>query len=94
MIVRDSLLYMGQEHFLDTTELEAPAPLQVALAALESLPAGDYLRLLIKRDPIFLYPLLLVQGFEHETLSRSQENYEILIWHKDDRDAEQAAHNN
>ncbi len=82
---------MGQEHFLDATKLEAPAPLQVALAALESLPSGDYLRLLLKRDPIFLYPLLLVQGFEHETYIRSQENYEVLIWHKGDRDAEQSA---
>ena len=83
---------MGQEHFLDATELEAPAPLQVALAALDSLPNGDYLRLLIKRDPIFLYPLLLVQGFEHKTHSRSQENYEVLIWRKGDQEAEQAVH--
>jgi len=85
---------MGQEHFLDATELDAPAPLQAALAALESLPAGDYLRLLIKRDPIFLYPLLLLQGYEHETHSRSQENYEVLIWHKGDQDAERAVHKN
>lgn len=83
---------MGQEHFLDATELEAPKPLQAALAALEGLPAGDYLRLVLKRDPIFLYPLLLMQGFEHEMHTHSQENYEVLIWHKGDREAEQAAH--
>ena len=85
-------LPMEQEHFLDVTGLEAPEPLQIALAALESLPHGHYLRLLVRRDPIFLYPLLLMQGFEHETRSSSQEHYEVLIWHKGDQDAATAAH--
>lgn len=83
---------MEQEHFLDVTQLEAPAPLQAALAALESLPQGHYVRLVIRRDPIFLYPLLIVQGFMHETRSFSPEHYEVLIWHKDDQAAAQAAH--
>lgn len=83
---------MDQEHFLDVTQLEAPAPLQVALEALESLPQGHYLRLIARRDPIFLYPLLLMQGFEHDTRTVSQEHYEVLIWHKDDQVAAKAVH--
>lgn len=81
---------MTQEHLLDVTDLAPPAPLEMALAALEMLPAGHYLRLLVKFDPVFLYPLLLVQGFAHESHKNTQENYEVLIWHKDDALAEQA----
>jgi hypothetical protein len=83
---------MGRERLLDVSELEAPAPLQAALSALDSLAAGDYLRLLLKRDPVYLYPLLLIQGFEYEARAGSQAIYEILIWHKDDLEAWQAAH--
>ena len=85
---------MEKEHILDATQLEAPAPLEAALDALDNLPPGHYLRLILKRNPVFLYPLLLVQGYEHATHSHSQEHYEVLIWHKDDQDAAQAAHGN
>jgi uncharacterized protein (DUF2249 family) len=83
---------MRNEHLLDVTQLEPPAPLQMALEAIESLPAGDYLRLLTQRDPVFLYPLLLMQDFVHETRSLTESGYEILIWRKGDEAAEQAAH--
>lgn len=85
---------MEQEHILDVTQLEAPAPLEAALDALDTLPPGHYLRLILKRNPVFLYPLLLVQGYEHETHSHSQEHYEVLIWHKDDQNAARAVHAN
>ena len=76
---------------MDVTQLEPPAPLQMALEAIESLPSGDYLRLLTQRDPVFLYPLLLIQDFDHETKSLTQSGYEVLIWRKGDKVAEQAA---
>jgi len=81
---------MSKEHLLDVTDLAPPAPLQAALLALESLPEGDYLRLLVSREPVFLYPLLLVQGFAHETRNHATENCEVLIWHAGDVLAERA----
>lgn len=83
---------MGRERLLDVSELDPPAPLQEALSALDSLAKGEYLRLLLRRDPVYLYPLLLMQGFEHEKRSGTQATYEILIWRKGDREAWQAAH--
>lgn len=82
---------MAEEHLLDMRDLMAPAPLQLALAALELLPAGDYLRLRVNREPVLLYPLLMVQGFTHITRGITQEDYEVLIWHANDTQAEQAA---
>lgn len=83
---------MGHEHLLDVRNLDPPKPLQLALDVLEKLPAGDYLRLLAQRDPVFLYPLLIMHDFVHETRSLNQAGYEILIWHKGDRDAEASVH--
>ena len=83
---------MGQEHVLDVTDLEMPGPLQAVLAAVDDLPAGDYVRLFIRRDPVLLYPLLHLQGFEYETKTLSAENYQVLIWHHGDVEARQAAH--
>lgn len=83
---------MGREYLLDVSELDPPAPLQQALAALDTLAQGDYLRLLLKRDPVYLYPILLLQGFEHEKHAGTQAEYEILIWHKGDLEAWEAAH--
>lgn len=86
-----NFITMAEEHLLDMRDLTAPAPLQLALAALDSLPEGDYLRLRVSREPVLLYPLLLVQGFTHTTRSITQEDYEVLIWHANDTQAEQAA---
>lgn len=88
----DGYVGMGRERLLDVSELDPPAPLQEALSALDSLAEGDYLRLLLKRDPVYLYPLLLLQGYEYEKHTVAHDSYEILIWHKGDREAWQAAH--
>lgn len=83
---------MRREHVLDVTDLERPGPLQAVLAAVDSLPDGDYLRLLIKREPVLLYPLLQLQGFEYETKLLPSDIYQVLIWHRGDIEAQQAAH--
>lgn len=83
---------MGKEHLLDLSELEPPAPLQQAISALDSLAEGEYLRLLLKRDPVYLYPILLMQDFEYEKRVGKQVTIELLIWHKGDGEAWQAAH--
>jgi len=82
---------MGAEHFLDVRDMELPGPLMCALAELETLQAGDYLRMLSRRDPLLLYPMLESQDFNYSRRKLSGEVYEILIWRAGDSSAEQAA---
>ncbi len=82
---------MGTEHLLDVRNMELPVPLLSALAELESLAPGDYLRMLSHRDPTLLYPMLESQGFRYTRQRNPGEIYEILIWRKGDAAAELAA---
>jgi TusA-related sulfurtransferase len=84
---------MGREHLLDVRNLELPEPLLRALAELESLSPGDYLRMLSHRDPLLLYPILASSGFTCSKHHGPDDTYEILIWRSGDAAAEQAAHN-
>lgn len=83
---------MVAEHLLDVRNMELPEPLLRAVAALESLPPGDYLRMISHRDPILLYPMLESQDFSYTRRQLSGGIYEILIWRAGDDAAEQAAH--
>jgi len=82
---------MGMEHLLDVRNMELPEPLLRALAELESLLPGDYLRMLSHRDPVLLYPLLASQGFSCTREQQPGGIHEILIWRSGDVAAEQAA---
>jgi TusA-related sulfurtransferase len=75
---------MGREHLLDVQDLEPPEPLLRVLAATDALQSGEYLRVLIQRDPVMLYPLLEAQGFQYETGAGHTAVYEILIWRAGD----------
>ena len=83
---------MVEEHLLDVRNMEMPEPLLRALAELESLHPGDYLRMLSHRDPLLLYPMLESQDFSFSRRRSPAGIYEILIWRADDRVAEQAVH--
>jgi len=80
---------MSAERMLDVRGLEQPEPLLRALAVLEELAAGEYLRLLSHRDPILLYPLLAQQGFACERSDGLAKTVEVLIWRQGDAVAEQ-----
>jgi hypothetical protein len=81
---------MGMEHLLDARNMELPEPLLRALAELESLSPGDYLRMLCHRDPVLLYPMLASQGFSCTRQQDPAVIHEILIWRRGDLAAEQA----
>jgi uncharacterized protein (DUF2249 family) len=82
---------MGAEHLLDVCNMEYPEPLLRAIAELESLSPGRYLRMLSHRDPVLLYPMLKSQDFSFTRQRRGDGIYEILIWRTGDRAAEQDA---
>ena len=80
---------MTGERLLDTSDMEAPEPLQQTLSAVDALQVGEYLRLRIRRDPVLLYPLLTVQGFDYLRRINGQ-TYEVIIWRHGDAMAETA----
>jgi len=77
------------EHFLDVSELEPCKPLEQALSASRSLPEGDYLRVLHRREPNMLFPLLEKAGFSSHCRGNEAAGFEIFIWRKNDSQAEQ-----
>ncbi|OYV75736.1 MAG: hypothetical protein B7Z66_11615 [Chromatiales bacterium 21-64-14] len=80
----------ARERLLDVNDLEPPEPMERALDALEQLPPGHYLRMLLHREPYLLYPLLDEDGFRFETRPGRRALFEILIWRVGDEDAERA----
>jgi uncharacterized protein (DUF2249 family) len=79
------------EHCLDVSELEPCEPLERTLEAVTRLKTGDFLRVLHRREPHLLYPLLEKSGFTWSTRAAETGRYEILIWRQGDPGAELSA---
>jgi len=65
---------------IDVCGLEPPEPMERVLDALNGLKPGQRLRVLIPREPYPLYKILERNGYQHETKSREDFLYEVLIW--------------
>ncbi|AGA32933.1 hypothetical protein TVNIR_1260 [Thioalkalivibrio nitratireducens DSM 14787] len=68
---------------LDVRDLPPPEPMQQVLDRLPELAPGDLLRMLHRRDPYPLYPILKDMGFAHTVRHRLEVPFEILIWRAD-----------
>ena len=79
------------EQTLDVSNLEPCEPLERTLEAMRKLNAGDYLKVLHRREPHLLYPLLEKSGFSWRCQQGEVSKYEILIWCQDDQKAEHEA---
>lgn len=79
------------EHSLNVSDLEPCEPLERTLEAITLLETGDYLRVLHRREPHLLYPMLEQGGFAWYTKPGRTTRFEILIWHQGDHSAETAA---
>lgn len=75
---------MTRERVLDVSELEAPEPFRIAVAAMGELAAGEYLCLCHRREPFPLYQTLDRLGFSYRVRDGVRTKYEILIWRADD----------
>ena len=75
---------MATERVLDVSELEAPEPFRMAVAAVEALEEGQFLRLCHRREPFPLYDTLARMGFSHRVCDGKHTKYEILVWRADD----------
>lgn len=78
---------------LDVSELAPPEPMERILVEVESLAPGEYLRVLHRREPWPLFPVLEQRGFGHAMRPCHPPGFAILIWRTTDGIAEAAARN-
>jgi uncharacterized protein (DUF2249 family) len=69
---------------IDVSMLEPCEPLERTLEAIQQLHPGDYLRVLHRREPHLLYPLLEKSGFTWRCRGDEPGGYEVFIWKTDD----------
>ena len=78
---------MSKEIVLDVHELQPPAPMEMALDALDKLQDGEYLKMIHRMQPFPLYNILFENGFKY--LAREGESgFDIYIWHARDKATE------
>lgn len=65
---------------LDVCGLRPPEPMERVLSALDAMPDGNRLRVLIDREPFPLYAILQRNGYRHRTEPVEDGRYEISIW--------------
>jgi len=82
------------ERLLDVSMLEPPEPMERVLEIIPKLNKGDFLKLLHRREPRLLYPLLEKLGYNWYCQQQDEPRYIILIWRYNDAAAEQAALSN
>ncbi|HIE34856.1 MAG TPA: hypothetical protein EYP79_01495 [Campylobacterales bacterium] len=75
-----------KEILIDTREFEAPAPMQMALSALQSVIKNEsYLHQIHRLVPQML--LNKIKGLEYDYIVKEdRENYHIYIFYKDDKE--------
>lgn len=69
------------DRVIDARGLEPPEPFVLTMDALDRLPRGEKLLLLLYREPFPLYKALANNGFRHEAEHQQDGTVEILIWH-------------
>lgn len=75
------LLDQGEStRLLDVGGLEPPEPMVRILEALDTISDDERLRVLIDREPVPLYRILLRNGYQYRTTLQDDQRYEVLIW--------------
>jgi len=64
---------------IDVSALAAPEPMERILDALDALPPGGRLQVLIHREPVPLYEILDRRGYVHRTARRPDGRYALEI---------------
>lgn len=69
-------------HHLDLRGLEPPEPLERVLDALDGLPDGEHLCMLIEREPRPLYRILGANGYGYSTSALPDGLYQVTVWRR------------
>lgn len=67
------------DRIVDARAMMPPEPLERTLEALDELPKGGTLLLIIPRQPAPLYDVLVNNGYRYETIQRDDGAYDVLI---------------
>ncbi len=70
---------MAEPRVIDGREMSPPEPLELTLAALETLPPGEELVVLLYCQPLPLYTVLDQNGYRHRAELRPDGTNEIRI---------------
>lgn len=65
---------------IDAREMEPPEPFVATMDALDAMPPGGKLLLILNREPHPLYRALHKQGYAYQTEVTPEWTFEILIW--------------
>lgn len=71
---------MKDHRIIDGRLMTPPEPFERTMEALDDLPEGERLVLLLYRDPQPLYRALDLSGYRHETQVLADGTREIRIW--------------
>ncbi len=74
-------------HILDVRDLAPCEPMEQTLAALETLSTDDCLKVLLRREPHPLLPMLKQQGFCWQIQTDANLLVTMWIWHKHNKQA-------
>ncbi len=72
------------EKCIDVSDLEPCEPLERTLEAVRGLRPGDRLRVIHRREPRLLFPLLERDGFDWVCRRGEGGGFEILVWRAGD----------
>lgn len=78
------------EYRLNVSDLPAPEPMDLILAATQGLKSGDYLTIFHRREPFPLYSILNEEGFFYRAIVGGVAGFIIFVWRSDDAVAELA----
>jgi uncharacterized protein (DUF2249 family) len=71
---------MSEQRVIDGRLMTPPEPFERTMEALDSLPDGEQLLLLLYREPHPLYRALDLSGYRHQTVIGDDGTHEIRIW--------------
>jgi len=70
------------QYVVDARYMEPPEPFEYTMAALDTLPAGEKLLLLLYREPHPLFRVLRQNGYDYASELVPDGTFEILIWQR------------
>ncbi|MCP3667153.1 MAG: DUF2249 domain-containing protein [Gammaproteobacteria bacterium] len=79
------------EQRLDVSMLEPCEPLNRSIEAVRVLNVGDYLKIIHRREPLLLYPMLQELDFSWHAQQVDDSIFHIFVWKNGDAIARDAA---
>ena len=81
---------MAIEILLDVHDMQPPAPMELALDAVQKLQPGEYIKMIHRMQPFPLYNILFDNGFKHKVVTGTVSAFDIYIWKAADKATGQA----